>query len=286
MISNIDVIPHFTKKMTAQLFFFDQHALPSESEIKHAMNIVEEISNLVYTIEQAVGKIQESVTIIPQIESWKFDIEEGLRDSSEKIDQLEKYCEERIKHPSVNDHLESCYGRILERLPNLKKQISNLNVNFRKVVQTYTLKEQETGSIRRDKLLNINVEGEKKKSQTTKQQSRQSRKVTDSLRRTKAIISQNIERTTNSMEQLAEQSSIFQKAIKSQDGYQDKVNQSTKIIRDLKSKERRDHFLTLGCFLFYVFVVLLVFNHRLPIFSLLYYTVSTFWSLFSGIFAS
>ncbi|KAG2386196.1 hypothetical protein C9374_002642 [Naegleria lovaniensis] len=202
----------------------------TENEIKHAMNIIEEISNLVYTTEQAINKIQESVAIIPDIESLKFNIDEGLKLSSEKMDQLELYCEEKIKDPSVDHHLETCYGRILGRLPQLKKQVLTLKVTLRKAVQVYNNKEQEM-SIKKGKLLGSSSEERKttlKSNQSGKHQSRQSRKITDSLKRTKAIIAQNIERTSNSMEQLSEQSSVFQKAVKSQDEYQDKVNQSTK----------------------------------------------------------
>ncbi|KAF0977439.1 hypothetical protein FDP41_003431 [Naegleria fowleri] len=260
----------------------------TENEIKHAMNIIEEISNLVYTIEQGIVKIQETVAIIPDIESLKFNIDEGLKLSSEMMNQLELYCEEKIKDPSVNHHLETCYGRILGRLPQLKKQVSNLKVNLRKAVQIYSNKEHET-SIKKGKLLGSSTSEERKalkSNQSGKQQSRQSRKITDSLKRTKAIIAQNLERTSNSMEQLSEQSSIFQKAVKSQDEYQDKVNQSTKLIRELKWKERRDHFITLVCFLFYVVVILVVFNHRIPLISIAFYIMSTLWSLFSGIFHS
>ena len=255
----------------------------SEHDIKQGLNVMEQISNLLYTVEQAIQRIQTSPSIIPSIESLKYNIDDGLKESEEKISELEFYCEERIKLPiSSNNDDDIGVGRILDKTTNLKKQISNLKVKFRKAVQIYNNKENDAKS-KRDKLVGFEkVQIVKKSSQDVKQQSRQSRKITDSLKRTKAIISSNIERTSVSMEKLSEQSSIFERAIKTQEGYQDKVKQSSLLIKDLKWKERRDHFITLGCFLFYVLVVLVVFNHRIPIFSLIYYLTSGIFGLFGG----
>jgi len=253
----------------------------ASEENKQVMDVTEEIANLLYTIEQAIQRVQTSSAVIPQIETLNDEMEEGLKDSEEKIKALEQYCEEKITLPSLYC---TTFDRVLERTLGLKKQIATLKIKLRKAVQIYKNK-AETSKLKRETLLQSGLQPAKRLNQDGRAVSRQSRKVTESLFRTRSIISSNIDRASSSMEKLSESSSIFQNAIKTQEGYQDKVTQSTNIIRELKWKEKRDHFITLACFLFYILVVLYVFNRRLPIFSFVYYILGLVWSLVSSIFS-
>ncbi|EFC41002.1 predicted protein [Naegleria gruberi] len=129
-----------------------QPSQQQQHDIKQAMNVVEQITNLMYTIDQAVQRIQLSISIIPSIDALKGDIAEGLSESEKKIGELERYCEERIKQPTGTDADEIGLGRILEKTTNLKKQLSSLQVKFRKAVQIYSNKENES-KLKREKLV-------------------------------------------------------------------------------------------------------------------------------------
>ncbi|KAL9653794.1 hypothetical protein ABK040_012855 [Willaertia magna] len=201
----------------------------TRQEIQTSKHFVEDIEHLEGMIEQAILYIHNTNQYIKDLDQLNVDIKSAIREMELKIVELEIYFEEEPLFLKESKE-EEFKMKMLNKLSEIRKRISNLKVKQRKANQVYSTKKLNLLRKRNLLLANNELEDENKKNNKLIRKgnqlvTKQSKLVTQSLLRTKSIIETNIERTSTSMDKLNESSSIFQNTLSIHDEYQDKVLQ-------------------------------------------------------------
>jgi hypothetical protein len=247
----------------------EQHGNTDKQRIHE---LQEEINELIASVNQGITRIQSANTYIETLAQLNSDIRSALREINLKIQQLEIIITTCI---TGGDDDERIYQSIVNELRKKSNELSfqqrYANEVYNKKAAVLYRKHQRDLLLARQHHPGTSVtktKGASGSSATVYKQT--SGQVTDSLKRTQEILSQQLARSSHSMDTLAISQDKFKGAVTAQKGYEEEVKKSGTLIKFLEWQEKYDNYITMGAFIFFCLVCLYIFNKRIPILSLIY----------------
>jgi hypothetical protein len=124
-----------------------------------------------------------------------------------------------------------------------------------------------------------NIEEKNLKNRNTKPL-QQAKSITESLERTKRIISENSDRMISSMDVLGKNRESINNFVNTKTNTLEDLEKTRKLLRDIKWNEKKNIYYKYLSFLFFILVVIYVINKRIPFITLFFFILNKIKNIF------